>query len=84
MGSPATFTSVASGTPTPTYQWMKDGDPIPGATGASYVIANVIAGDAGSYTVVATNSAGSATSDVAILTIGIVAPSNAVISIAVE
>ena len=36
----------------------KDRTAISGATGSSYTIASVAAGDAGSYTVAATNSAG--------------------------
>ena len=68
-GSSVTFTSNASGTPTPTYQWKKDGTNIGGATSSSYTIATVTSVDAGNYTVVATNSQGSATSNVAALTV---------------
>ncbi|MEX2043739.1 MAG: immunoglobulin domain-containing protein, partial [Opitutus sp.] len=63
----ATFTAAASGNPAPTYQWQKNGAAIPGATGASLAVNNVQSADAGFYTVVATNSAGSATSAPAIL-----------------
>ena len=83
VGAAVTFTAVANGNPAPTYQWRKGGANISGATGSSYTIANVTAGDAGNYTIVATNSAGSATSNVAVLTV-IIAPTNATISIAVE
>ena len=69
-GNAVTFTAAASGTPAPTYQWQKGGIVIAGATNATYSIASVVAGDAGNYTVVATNSAGSATSAVATLTVG--------------
>jgi len=82
-GASTTFTASASGTPTPTYQWRKNGVAIPGATGSSYTLANPAASDAGSYTLVATNSAGSTTSNAAVLTI-IIAPSNAVITITVQ
>ena len=58
-----TFTAAASGTPAPTYQWRKNGVSLAGATGTSYTIASVATGDAGTYTVVAANSAGSATSN---------------------
>ena len=68
-GGSVTFTSAASGSPAPTYQWSKDGTPIAGATSASFTKASVAAGDAGTYTVVATNSAGSATSNGAVLTV---------------
>jgi Immunoglobulin domain/FG-GAP-like repeat len=68
-GSSVTFTSAASGTPTPTFQWRKNTVNINGATNSSYTIASAAAGDAGSYTVVATNSVSSATSNAAILTV---------------
>jgi uncharacterized delta-60 repeat protein/M6 family metalloprotease-like protein len=69
VGFPVTFTVTASGIPTPTFQWKKDAAIINGATGSSYSIAHVAVGDAGTYTVVATNSAGSAISNPASLTI---------------
>ncbi|HUJ44066.1 MAG TPA: immunoglobulin domain-containing protein [Opitutaceae bacterium] len=77
VGTSVTFTAVASGSPAPTYQWRKNGTNITGATGSSYLIASVASGDAGTYTVVASNSAGSATSNGAVLTVtaGATAPS---------
>jgi hypothetical protein len=68
-GESVTFSADATGTPVPTFQWRKGGVAIEGATGASYTIASAAAGDAGDYDVVATNSAGSATSNVAVLTV---------------
>ncbi|WP_415909899.1 immunoglobulin domain-containing protein [Oleiharenicola sp. Vm1] len=68
-GGAATFTSAASGNPAPAFQWRKDGNAIAGATNASFTIASATAGDAGTYTVVATNSAGSAISNGATLTV---------------
>ncbi|WP_221032059.1 immunoglobulin domain-containing protein [Actomonas aquatica] len=68
-GSQAEFTAEASGFPAPTYQWRKDGAPISGATSSTLTIPSVIPSDAGSYTVVATNSQGSVTSSGATLTI---------------
>ena len=82
-GGTVIFSAAASGTPTPTYQWQKDGADINGATNASYAIASAMSGDDGSYTVVATNSLGAVTSQVATLKV-IVAPSNATIAIVVE
>ncbi len=75
-GGSASFTVAASGTPTPTFQWQKDGVDIPGATSTAYTIASVTANDAGNYAAVATNSAGSATSNAATLTVsaGVTAP----------
>ena len=69
VGTSVTFTAVASGTPAPTFQWRKDTVAINGATNTTFNIASVTAGDAGAYTVVATNSAGSATSNPATLTV---------------
>jgi sugar lactone lactonase YvrE len=69
VGSAVTFTAAASGTPTPTYQWKKDGTAISGATSASYSITSAAMADAGSYTVDATNAAGAATSTAAMLTV---------------
>lgn len=69
VGGSVTFSAAANGTPTPTYQWRKDGEPIPDATGTTYTINPVRLADAGSYTVVATNLVGTATSNAAILTV---------------
>ncbi len=69
LGSSITFTAAASGSPAPTLQWQKDGLDLAGATNTSYSIASAAAGHAGSYTVTATNSAGSAASDAAILAV---------------
>lgn len=69
-GATVTFVATASGTPTPTFQWRKNSTNIAGATNSSLVLTNVTAADAGTYTVVATNSIGSATSNGAVLTVG--------------
>lgn len=82
-GTAVTFTAAASGSPAPTYQWRKNAVNLAGATNTSYTIASPSVSDAASYTVVATNSAGSATSNAAVLTV-IVVPSSAIISITVE
>lgn len=68
-GATVTFTAAATGDPAPAFQWFKDGAEIAGATSASLTLTNVAAANAGSYTVVATNSAGSATSAAATLTV---------------
>ncbi len=72
-GSTVTFTSIASGSPTPSYQWRKNGTAITGATTANFSLASAQATDAGDYTVVATNSAGTVTSNTATLQITVVA-----------
>ncbi len=62
-GQHHTFTVVASGTGTLSYQWRKDGNPISGATSASYTVSNASLSDAGSYKVVVTDDASTLTSD---------------------
>jgi internalin A len=69
MGSDASFSVTASGTPTPTCQWQFDGAIIPGATGTNLLRSAVQFADAGAYRVVVTNVAGSVTSAVATLTV---------------
>lgn len=73
-GANVTFTAAASGTPAPTFQWFKGVDAISGATSATYSLTSVSAGDAASYTVVATNAVGSATSSAAVLTVASASP----------
>jgi len=74
VGQSVTFTITASGVPAPTYQWKKNGTDIGGATGATYTIASAALMDAGTYTVLATNSAGSATSAGATFTVKVAVP----------
>ncbi len=69
VGSNATFSVVATGTAPLAYQWQKGTTDIPGATSASYTVANAQTADAGNYRVVVSNSAGSATSAAAALTV---------------
>jgi Immunoglobulin domain len=64
-----TFTAQAVGNPAPGYQWRFNGSGIAGATNTSYTITGLQTNDAGNYIVVATNSSGSVTSAVAVLTI---------------
>ncbi len=72
--SNATFTAAATGIPAPAYQWRLNGTNLSGATGASYTRTNVQYADAGSYSVVATNVAGSSVSADAALSILTAAP----------
>jgi uncharacterized repeat protein (TIGR01451 family) len=48
-GRPTTINAYIDGTPPFSYQWLKDGAPIPGATDWQYKIAAVAAADAGDY-----------------------------------
>jgi hypothetical protein len=68
-GGTATFELEGNGDPDPTFQWRKNGVDIPGATDSTLTINSVTPSDAGTYSVVVTNSAGSATSDDATLTV---------------
>ena len=68
-GTSVTFTANANGSPTPTFQWRRNGTSLAGATAASLTLPSALPSDAGDYTVVASNSAGSTTSAVARLTV---------------
>jgi hypothetical protein len=67
QGSNFIFTVTASGTQPLSYQWQLAGTNLAGATSRAYSKANAQLADAGSYTVVVTNAAGSITSPPAIL-----------------
>jgi len=69
IGQNAGFSVNASGTPPLHYQWLFEGNPIAGANSILYTVANAQTTNAGGYSVVITNSAGSVTSSVATLTI---------------
>ena len=68
-GNTVSFSVSVTGDAPLSYQWKKDGSNISGETSATLSIANAQASDAGSYTVVVTNGAGSATSNAATLTV---------------
>jgi DNA/RNA endonuclease G (NUC1) len=70
-GQPASFSVTATGSATLTYQWRKGGATIPSATSATYTFAAAQPADAGAYSVVVTNPAGSVTSADAALTVNI-------------
>ena len=69
QGTAATFSVAVSGTAPFSYQWRFNSANISGATGSSYTRGNAQPADAGSYSVIVTNLAGSATSSNAILTV---------------
>lgn len=62
-GEQVTFAVVASGQGSLTYQWMKDGVAISGATATSYLLTAVTEAAQGTYTVVVTNGSVSVTSN---------------------
>jgi hypothetical protein len=68
-GDGASFAAAAVGPQPITYQWYRDGTPIPGATSTTLNLISVQQADAGNYTVIASNSIGSTTSAVAVLTV---------------
>jgi autotransporter-associated beta strand protein len=74
LGSNVTFSVVATGTPTPGYQWQFNGSPISGATSSIYIRSSAQFTDAGNYSVLVTNIAGSPVSSNAALTVLPLAP----------
>lgn len=69
VGATVTFSVVASGSPSLSYQWVKGGSDISGETGASLVLNDVQTGAAGTYNVRVTNGAFTALSANAVLTV---------------
>ena len=69
QGGAVSFTAVAAGTGPLGYQWQKNGISIPNALGPSYALNNAQFVDAANYTVVVSNSVGSATSSFSALTV---------------
>lgn len=64
-----TLNPYAIGVPPLSYQWRKNGEPIPNATNANYVITDASTAYTGNYDLVVTNLYGSATSSVALVTV---------------
>jgi len=75
QGLTAVFQSVGGGASSFSYQWQAHGTPAFGETNSSLVLPNIRLEDAGEYSAVVSNSFGSVTSQVAILTV--IASSNA-------
>ncbi len=67
--TPVTLRAEAKGFPEPEFQWMRNGEPIPGATNSSLLLESPGRLAAGTYTVQVSNAAGSATSNPAVLTV---------------
>jgi hypothetical protein len=68
-GNNATFTVTASGTAPLGYQWLFNGTDLAGATNPSLTLTGVTTNQAGGYSVIITNSAGSVLSSNASLTV---------------
>ncbi len=77
-GENATLTTAPVGIPAPSIQWLKNGQPISGATQRVLPLTAVQLADAGSYSVVVTNSQGTATSNAELIAV------NAPVSIVAE
>ena len=69
QGNTAALAVAAQGTAPLAYQWSLNNAVVAGVSGSSYTIAKTQPSDVGTYTIVITNSAGSATSAAATLTV---------------
>jgi hypothetical protein len=67
QGQSAVFTASAVGVPAPTFQWLRDGVAIAGATASTLTLPNVTPADEASYSVTIQNSSGSVLSQSAAL-----------------
>lgn len=68
-GASVAFSVTATGTAPLTYQWLKNGESLPGASAASLSFSAVRTTDTGNYSVVVSNSAGAVTGGPALLTV---------------
>ena len=74
IGESVTFSVTATGTEPLSYQWLFNGNQIPGATSSTYYIGQVTEANAGNYSVIVSNVAGTAISSTAVLTVKILPP----------
>jgi|GEM_PF-694636 len=68
IGSPVQLNVVATGA-APQYQWYRNGQPIPGATGAVYAIASASVADSGNYDVLIAGTCSQSRSAIATLSV---------------
>jgi hypothetical protein len=68
-GGTGALSANVSGTRPITFQWQLSGTNLTGATAATLTFTNVTPGQAGTYTIIASNTAGQMTSNPAILTV---------------
>jgi hypothetical protein len=67
VGGAVSFNVTATGSEPLSYQWQRDGGPLAGQTNTTLLIGSAQLGDSGNYSVVVSNSAGTAISDPAVL-----------------
>ena len=68
-GQSVTFAPIVVSSAPVSYQWFKGEEALPGKTSLNLTLEAVTSADAGNYTLVATNSVGPVTSQVAVLTV---------------
>jgi hypothetical protein len=68
-GDSVDLSAYAIGVPPLSYQWLKNGSAISGATTTAYSISGINAAKAGNYEIVVNNAYGSATSSIAAVTV---------------
>src|SRR5581483_8536110 len=68
VGTANLFCVTATGTAPLAYQWLLNGAPIPGATASTCLVSNIVAGNAGNYSVQVSNIAGVTASTNVVLT----------------
>ncbi len=68
-GDTVTFTAAARGSDPLSYQWLKDGEPIPGETTLTLTLTDVTEADTGVYTFSVSNPIGTAVSKPALLSV---------------
>ncbi|BET67442.1 hypothetical protein ASA1KI_23600 [Opitutales bacterium ASA1] len=69
VGQSLSLSVSAIGYPTVGYQWTRDGNPVPGATSATFSVPSATLAHAGVYRVVVSNTEGAVTSDAAIVAV---------------
>jgi len=72
-GNTSYLRAASEGLPGDTYEWQQEGIPLPGETNTVLTLAVTGAAETGDYVFVVTNAYGSVTSDVATLTLGMIA-----------
>lgn len=71
LGSNLTLTATAQGSTLLSWQWYFGGSELLDATNSTFAITNTVASDAGDYTAIVSNEVGTATSQVASVTVAV-------------